>query len=153
MITKEQVLEIIAPNLSRDHFLVDLVIHTGNKIIVNIDSMKGVSIDECAKLSRIIADSFDREIEDFELEVSSPGLSNAFKVKEQYQKYLGKTVEVLLNSGEKEKVKLISVSNNGIDIEKETSVKPEGKQKKVKVLEKQFIEFDSIKHTKLILTF
>ena len=51
---------------------------------------EGVTIEECAKVSRIIESGLDREIEDFELEVSSPGLNSPFKVLPQYFKNIGK---------------------------------------------------------------
>ncbi len=63
--------------------------------------MKGITIDECAAIHRHIEKSLDRDKEDFELQVSSPGLDMPFGVIEQYYKNEGKKVEVVDNEGSK----------------------------------------------------
>ena len=153
MITKEQIQEIITPSLTGEKFLVDVIVNPGNKIVVTIDAYNGLPLDECVHISRIINECLDREVEDYELEVTSPGLTAAFKVTEQYTKNQGKQVDILLKNGEKLICKLVSVDEKGINIEKENTIIPEGKKKKTKVVENQYIEFNDIKHTKLVLTF
>ncbi|MCK4880684.1 MAG: ribosome assembly cofactor RimP, partial [Bacteroidales bacterium] len=59
-------------------------------------------------------ESLDRDVEDYSLEVSSPGLGGAFRVKQQYEKNLGRDIEVLYTDGMKVKGKLETVSDNGI---------------------------------------
>jgi ribosome maturation factor RimP len=153
MITKAQVEYFLLPALTETMFVVDIQVSAGNKIVVQIDSATGVGIDDCVKASRAIEGNLDREVEDFELEVSSPGITQPFKVIQQYKKNLGKEVEVLKKDGIKLKAKLIGVAENGIDVEFEKTFKPEGSKKKQTIIEKQFVEFDKIKHTKLILSF
>ena len=51
--------------------------------------MNGITIDECASLHRHIENNLDREKEDFELQVSSPGLDMPFAVIDQYYKNEG----------------------------------------------------------------
>ena len=72
-----------------------------NIISVFVDKAVGISIKECLQISRHIENELDREIEDFQLSVSSPGLTNPFLVKEQYQKNKGKNIIVKLKNGEK----------------------------------------------------
>ena len=93
----------IAENKLRENesFLVDVIISPTNKIRVTIDNFQGVSIQECVSVSRFIENQLDREAEDFELEVSSPGLDQPFKVLQQYQKYLGREVEIKFFEGKK----------------------------------------------------
>jgi ribosome maturation factor RimP len=55
-------------------------------------------------------------VEDFSLEVSSPGLGGAFRVKQQYEKNIGREIEVLYTDGIKVKGKLESVSDQGITL-------------------------------------
>lgn len=154
MITTEQIRAIIEPATTSDNlFIVDIQIKPGNKISVTIDGMKGIGIDTCAQISRMIDANLDREIEDFELEVSSPGLTSAFKVKEQYIKNIGKQIEILLKNGEKFNAKLLAASDNEIETEIETADIAKGKKKIVKSIEKKTLSLDSIKHTKLVLTF
>ena len=53
-------------------------------------------------------------MEDYSLEVSSPGLSGAFRVKQQYEKNVGREIEVLRLDGIKLKGFLESLSDSGI---------------------------------------
>jgi ribosome maturation factor RimP len=154
MIHKEQILKIVENNIDASkQFVVDVTVSAANKINVMIDGYKGLSIDDCVALSRKIEKGLDRETEDFELEVSSPGLTQPFKVLQQYKKNIGKEVEVLFNNGAKTNAKLLNVAENGIDLEEEKIIKPEGSKKKQKIIEKKFVEFESIKSTKLIISF
>ena len=69
-------------------------ISADNRISVFIDSLKGININDCAVLSRLLEDQLDREKEDFELTVSSAGLDQPFIVIEQYKKNIGKQIKV-----------------------------------------------------------
>ncbi|NDV25157.1 ribosome maturation factor RimP [Desulfovibrio sp. JC010] len=68
-------------------------------VIIYIDSEKGVSIDQCAEVSRDIGLMLEvEEIIDsaYVLEVSSPGLERKFFTPEQMSAYIGKKVDVAL---------------------------------------------------------
>jgi ribosome maturation factor RimP len=115
MITTEYITELIAQHIKgSDIFLVEVVVKPGNAIMVHVDRPEGISIDECVKISRFVNESLDRDVEDYSLEVSSPGLGGAFRVKQQYEKNLGRDIEVLYTDGIKLKGKLESVSESGI---------------------------------------
>lgn len=134
-------------------FLVEAVVKPGNKISVFIDKLEGVTIDECADLSRAIEQNLDREIEDYELEVSSPGLTQPFKVKQQYFKNVGKEVEIILKSGDKLAAKLLNMNDSEILIEYSKKVKKEGKSKPELVKEQKSISYNDIKSTKVLINF
>jgi len=154
MISKEQVLEIIKEKIEEDDcFIVDLKVSTSNKITVLVDSIEGVSIDYCIKISRLIEGSFDREEEDFELEVSTPGLGQPFKVINQYKKNVGREVEVNPLEGAPHKGILAEVTEEGFTVEEEKKVKVEGQKKKeLKVFSYNY-KFDEVKSVKLIISF
>jgi len=139
--------------LNTDRFLVDVSISQLNKISIAIDSFNGITLDECAKISKAIESRLDRETEDFELEVSSPGLSQPFKVPEQYKKYAGKEVDVVFKNGQKVRGFLKSIASNGIDLEVCRTVRTEKSKKKETISSIEFIEFEKIKHTKLFIKF
>jgi ribosome maturation factor RimP len=81
MIKKQTILDLIEAHFAgTDKFIVDVKVLTGNKIEVYIDAPNHVVIAECVALSRHIESSLDREKEDFELQVSSPGATESFKV-------------------------------------------------------------------------
>ncbi|MGQ1890383.1 ribosome assembly cofactor RimP [Thermophagus sp. OGC60D27] len=146
MITKEQIVERIDSKVKEDGaFIVEVNVRPNNKIEVLVDSEAGISISYCGELSRFIEAAFDREEEDFELEVSSPGIGYPFKVKEQYYKNLTRPVEVLTSEGKVFKGILKEVNEDGFAIEEEKKVKIEGKKKKeLKVFRYEF-NFDAVK--------
>ena len=79
----------------KDYFLVDVTVSKTNKVTVEIDNKDGVWIDDCCELSRFIEEHFDRDVEDFELEVGSSGIGQPFKVMQQYVNHVVKKVVVL----------------------------------------------------------
>lgn len=82
MIEKSELTKVIETALEGSElFLVDVAVSRDNNIVVEIDSMDCVSIDDCAKLTKAIESHFDRDVEDYELEVGSAGLTSPFKVK------------------------------------------------------------------------
>ncbi len=113
--------------------------------------MNGISIDECKRISRGIEESLDRETEDFSLEVSSPGLTNPFRVKEQYLKNIGKQVEIVYVDGEKITATLKGITDNSISVETSTIKKVENK--KVTETEQFEIERVNIKTVKSVIDF
>ena len=71
-----------------------------SKLRVYIDSTDGVTVDDCAAVSRHISDILD--VEEFSnntytLEVSSPGLDRVLFKEDQYEGSVGEQVEVRLN--------------------------------------------------------
>ena len=128
-------------------FLVALKVSSSNKITVLADTKQGITIEECALLHRNIEKGFDRDVEDFELQVSSPGLDMPFGVIEQYYKNEGKKVSVVDNEGLKYTGIVKNVTKGGFDLE--TEVKVKGKAKVVKDVP---FNFDDIKSTRIVLT-
>ncbi len=136
-----------------DLFLVEIKINSSNGIGIFVDSPSGVSIDTCVDISRHIEHSLDREIEDFSLEVSSPGIGVPFKVIEQYKKAIGKTVEVLFTNGKKMEGKLSALTSDNFTLEYSVREKPEGAKRPLWVEKKIEVGFQEIKSTKEIITF
>ncbi len=154
MITKEKIEALVNEKLKGSNtFLVDIQLASGNVIHVYMDKPEGISIDECVEMSRFINSELDRDTEDYELEVSSPGLSFPFKVKEQYMKYLGKPVQVVLQNGQKFTGSLMSHNSEGITIEYEQFVKEPDMKKKKQITENKFLKFEEIKTTKAVVSF
>lgn len=115
MITDEKIIELVQQQIQEtDIFLVEAVVKPGNMIRVHVDRPEGISIDECVRISRFLNGELDRDVEDFSLEVSSPGVSEPFKVKQQYEKNVGRTIEVRLEDGDRLEGKLESVAEEAI---------------------------------------
>jgi ribosome maturation factor RimP len=128
-------------------FLVAVKVSSANRITVLADKNEGITIDECVAIHRHIENNLDREKEDFELQVSSPGLDLPFGVIEQYYKNEGRKVEVTDNDGTKLTGTLKNVTAGGFELE--TEVKVKGKTKEVKDIS---FNFDQVKTTRVILT-
>lgn len=154
MISKEQIMNIIQQKVEEDnYFVVDVEVKPSNKVMVHLDGDQGVPIEFCVSISRLIEHTLDRETEDFELEVSSSGIGQPFKVHRQFIKNIGRQVEVIAKDGMKHSGELLSVSQEGFVLKEEKMVKPEGKKKKeLQVTEHPFI-FEDVKAVKEIIKF
>ena len=125
----------------KDIFLVGVKVDNNNKIIVHIDTTEGISIDDCVRVSKELEEKLDREMEDFALEVSSPGLDSPFRVIEQYQKNIGKKINLVKTDGEKLDGILKKTGKNGIVLEIIRGKK--GQPKDPELLELAFTEIKS----------
>lgn len=130
-----------------DIFLVAVRVSSANRIMVFVDTMKGINIDECVALHRHIEKNLNRNTEDYELQISSPGIDMPFGIIEQYYKNEGKQVEVVNNEGSRFTGSLKNVTNGGFELE--TEVKIKGKVKEMKDIS---FNFDQIKSTKELLS-
>lgn len=154
MIEKQIIVDIATESLKDSPlFLVEVAVRPGNIIIVEVDSIEGVSIEDCISLSKEIESHFDREVEDFELEVGSAGITSPFKIQKQYEKNIGNEVEVLSKKGQKLSGVLESCDNEGFNIVVTQMVKPEGAKKKVAVEENIRFQYDEVKYTKYLIRF
>ncbi len=156
MIKKEEILNILEDYPGRDEFfMVDLRISSANRISLFVDRPEGITIEECVKISRFIEHRLDREKEDFELMVSSPGMDMPFLVKEQYQKNAGKQIKLKLKDGRELKGTLVEVSEDGIVLEEKIkkSKKKGRAQKAPETPGKKNISFEEIEQAKLIIEF
>lgn len=137
----------------KELFLVDVKVKPDNLIEVEIDSDSPVSIEECEKLTLAIEAEFDRDKEDYTLEVGSAGITSPFKVKRQYYKNLGKEVEVLAKDGKKYTGLLKNVTDDNFTlVSKEKVKKPDSKRPVIEDVEHTF-PYEEVKQTKYILKF
>ncbi len=127
-------------------FLVTVKVSSTNRITVLADTMKGITIDECVAIHHHVEKHLDPNAEDFELQVSSPGLDMPFGVIEQYYKNEGKRVEVVDTDGVKFTGNLKNVTSGGFELETEVRVK--GRTNELKDIS---FNFDQVKSTKEVL--
>lgn len=138
-----------------DTFLVDIKVTPENNITVEIDSADGIDIDQCVALTRKIESVFDRDTEDYGLEVGSAGLTSPFKVIGQYVKNIGNRIEVLTADGRKLKGTLASVDIDARTFALTTTrkVKEPGQKKPVMTDETETLAIDSCKSVKYLIEF
>ncbi len=147
MINKEQ-LQSIVDNFLKDKenlFLVNIKINNNNIIEVIIDSDTFVDIEECAELNNYIESKLDREIEDYDLTVSSAGIDRPLTLIRQYKKYIGKKIEVLLLDSKKIIGVLEDVNDNGIKLLLNNNKKKNKKLEEDEIIELSFSDYNNAK--------
>ena len=151
MITEQQVTELVNAAIEDTNlFVVSISVGGSNAINVVIDGDHGVGIGDCKKVSRGIEGNFDREEEDFSLDVKSAGVGLPFVMPRQFRKYLNRPIEILMNDGKQ--MNGIMLSYNETEIEVEPRINP-GKGRKVKVLDPVVLNLKDIRETKSAITF
>lgn len=139
--------------LDTDCFLVDVAV-SGTKIMVAIDRDTSIDIDTCAEISRYLEKYLEEEklvADKYILEVSSPGMTNPFKVFRQYAKNIGRKVEVKLNNSAKIEGILRNTSDEYIEIEQQ--IPSSNKKSKETEVVITTIALADIKTTKKVVTF
>lgn len=125
-------------------FIVDVVVSSRNgpqKVMVIVDGDNGITIDDCANISRDLSKVLDELPllnEHYMLEVSTPGLDQPLKLKRQYRKNIGRKLRVKLQDKVVEG-KLLEATDEKIIVAEEVGV---GKDKVIKPIEIQFSEID-----------
>lgn len=150
----ESIKELAERHLKDDSFFIVDVISKGvtgkTKILVLLDGDKGVNIDDCALLSRQLAE--DIELEDlidvaYILEVSSPGLDHPLSSTRQYLKNVGRRLKVKLTSGSMLEGALKAVTEEAIVLAAER------KENKKLLIEEMQINFSEIEKANVLVSF
>ena len=150
MILKEEIEKIANVKAQElNGCIVDVTISSGNDIVVYFDKIGGVQIKECVTISKSINDYFDRDIEGYALTVCSPGLTNPFKIKAQYEINKGREVIVKKSDGKKVSGTIVS-SDNQLTLA--VKKKEKGSRNKY-VFNDLMIPFNEIKETRLKIKF
>lgn len=128
-------------------FLVDLEIKNGNAITVFADTDDGITVQQLKMLNREMEAGLDRDIEDFALTVSSPGLDRPFTVLRQYKKNVGRWVKVKTQSQNM----VIGKLEDATDDEIVLNIPPDRKKKQP--AKKQKLAYGDIMETKIEIRF
>jgi ribosome maturation factor RimP len=149
MITKDHIRKLAERHIiGTGIFLVDVRLSSTGRITVLIDRNEGVTIDDCASMSRFISSELGEAVGDFELNISSPGLEMPFLVIEQYRKNEGRLVEVVSNDGSQVKGTLMNITHGGFDLRVDTKEK----KKEVTSVIRSF-NYEDVKSVKVIISF
>ena len=149
-----KVIDLVNEALALDEslYLIDLSISENNKIKVIIDGDKGVPLSECIRVSRNVEHNFDRDEEDFSLEVSTPDIAHPLKVKRQYIKNINRILKVKTSEEDLEGV-LVEADEDKIVLNwKAREPKPIGKGK-VTVDKTAIVFYEDIKEAKVKIVF
>jgi ribosome maturation factor RimP len=134
-------------------FVVDVRVSEGNAISILLDDDEGTSIAKCIALSRHLEDELDRDAEDFSLDVSSPGLDQPLKMHRQYQKNIGRDVQLKIREAGKVAGKLIAATEDEIIIQIREKRRIEGRKAKEWVEEDHAYALEALDWTKVQVSF
>jgi len=151
MISLEKISSLIDESIKNtDLFCVETKIMSGNRIMVFIDGDNAVTIKDCIKLSRYIESNLDREVEDFELNVSSAGVDKPLLLFRQYIKNVGRRINIKTNDSLNFIGKLTSAVDNKVEI---TLDEPKKKTKTISESKSKLIDFSNIKEANIVVEF
>lgn len=143
----DKVKAVIDPFLAEEssYFIVQIKIKPTNNIKVFLDGDNGLPIEKCTFFNRKLYKAIEEEAwfpeGDFSLEVSSPGVDEPLLLKRQYNKNVGRKVQVTMLDGTIKEGTLMTVAEADIIVEW-----TEGKGKKA-LQQQLLIPFENIKST------
>ncbi|WP_114747944.1 ribosome maturation factor RimP [Pleomorphovibrio marinus] len=153
---EQTVFEIVEKHLpDESHFIVEIKItQQGYKTLLSIliDADAGLHVDNCALVSRAVAEEIDaKELieEAYVIEVSSPGVDFPLSSRRQYTKNIGRNIRAQLTSGMDVEGELLEVGQMGIKIK----VKKKPKKGKKAIEETTELAFDQIKKSIVLVSF
>lgn len=149
--TEDQIRQIVEEKISDDQFIVSLSSNASNDFVLEMDGLNGFGIDDCTALHRHIRFELGEEAEDMGLQVSSAGLDKPLRHPLQFEKNVGRTVQVLLNDNERFEGELVEAQPESITIRYKERVK-EGKRKKT-VETQKLLNHSDIRETKIVIRF
>lgn len=136
---KARIIELLQPYLNQEQFYIVDVQVVGRqggriKVTVLLDSDTGITIDECADISRRLGEQMD-EVNffgeaPFTLEVSSPGVDYPLTFRRQYVRNIGRQLVVTLTDNSTHRGTLASVDEEHIVLDIVPEKKSKTKQKK-----------------------
>lgn len=154
MVDKNIIEQVVTDDIAgSDIFIVEIKVTPDNTVTVELDSADGLDIDTCARITRAIEGAVDRDIEDYELEVGSAGLTAPFKVPAQYVKNIGNDIEVLTRDGRKMTGRLTEVNGTDFTIEVSRKVKEPGAKRPTTVTEPVSLSMDNVRKACYLIDF
>jgi len=147
MSIKEKIWKWLKADAEKEgYFPVECEISSRKAISVYVDSLQGITIENCVKISRALYEYLGSELDAYSLVVSSSGLDRPLVVPQQFIKNIGKKVQIWLNEGPKLEGTLQSYT------EKEILVEVAGVKKKDPVVT-HTLPLNEIKEVKLVISF
>jgi ribosome maturation factor RimP len=152
--SKENIQELLKGCLpDKDVFIVGVNVSDSavkQKVTVIADGDQGISIDQCASISRRlgrkIEETYGEEIA-YTLEVTSPGADQPLQYPRQYKRHVGRKLKLTLQDGSEKTGALESVTETGIVLAEEK------KEKKKITTSPVQIDFADIAKSNIVISF
>ncbi len=153
MNARERIEEVLEEEFADSEFFLVDIKQSGTKYQVFVDSDTRISIDKLAKISRQLEAILEEENlvpEHYTLEVSSPGMTNPLKKMRQYQKRIGRELDIWMQDNTHHRGVLLHVDEESNQITIEKQIK---KKKKVVETQELTLPLEDIKKAVLIFNF
>ncbi|MBS1486143.1 MAG: ribosome assembly cofactor RimP [Bacteroidetes bacterium] len=139
------------------HFMVDVVVskHKPMKFTLIVDGDHGVTIDDCAAISRNLNNALENLVEDhYTIEVTTPGLDHPLATHRQYVKNTGRQMKIHLTDKKIIHGVLRDVATEKIIIDEEVKAGlPTGKAGKKTEIKPREIPFTEIEKAFVTVSF
>jgi len=102
---KEAIIKIINESaIETEYIIYDFNIQPKGlnaKISVRIDSLNGISLEDCTAYSRVLDEKLElsKLLPNYNLEVSSPGLNRKIRSLEEFKRFIGSPVKIAVLNG------------------------------------------------------
>lgn len=153
MQVENRVIELVEEKIADrpDLFIVSVRFLKNGVLEILLDGDQGIAIEDCVQVSRHVGYHLEEENvidKAYRLEVSSPGIDSALVLPRQFEKNIGRDVQIKMLDGTKKEGQLLSITGSTVGIEEK--VKEKGKKA---VLLQTEIPLDQIKETKVLISF
>ncbi len=140
---KDLILEHLQNILNNEFFIVDIQLNEKNDTIrIFLDKYNGaISLNECEHIHKQLLPVLDEVMDNFELEVSSPGLTAPFKVWQQYYKNINEKVNIITADNQQFRAQILDADDKLVEL------------KNLKTNEVDSYKYSQIKKATLILDF
>jgi ribosome maturation factor RimP len=122
--TIRELLEPTLAHMGYDVYAVEQAGSSGRTLRIAIDRPEGVTVGDCERVSKVAGPLLDQADlipgGRYELEVSSPGAERPLKSRAEYDRFVGKKVNVRYRVGDSEAVlegELVAVDDAGIAVQ------------------------------------
>ena len=133
-------------------FLIDLKMAEDNSIRIVVDGDQGVPLSECIRISRHVEHNLNRDEEDFSLEVTSPSITDPIQDRRQFNKNIGRILQIKTDTGSFEG-KLTEIVDDKLVLQwKVREPKPIGKGK-ITVEKREVFPIENISEAKVKIIF
>jgi len=133
-------------------FLIDLKTGEDNSIRIVVDGDEGVPLSECIRISRHVEHNLNRDEEDFSLEVTSPSITDPIQDRRQFNKNIGRILQIKTDAGSFEG-KLTEIVDDQLVLQwKVREPKPVGKGK-ITVEKREVFPIENISEAKVKIIF
>ncbi len=134
-------------------FLVEINVkgESSRNIEILMDGDSGITIDQCAKMSRKVANRVEENEwidTPYTIVVSSPGVGSPLKNIRQYKSNIGRKIKLQLNDKTEKTGSLVNVTGSKVVLREEKSKNPKKEDHK-----EEEVEISQIKSSKILVSF